>query len=198
MDQGTVEGTGGKSDPYQFDIGKPFFADEGQSNTIEGTFREIPIIDPNENGDIGTGNETGNSGDTSSNGNQQSSTSSGRKTRSDKGKPRGTRSAKTAFQSDLGVGGFSEAIQAIHMALAGIAKCPELELDDEEAQKVTKALDELAAFYNVQPSPQAKVWMNFTGAMSAVYGPRFFAIRARMRKEAENRTKKVVPFPGQQ
>lgn len=79
------------------------------------------------------------------------------------------------------------------MGIAGLAKCPELELDEGEAKKVTAALDRLAAHYNVQPTETQKVWMNFAGAIGSVYGPRGVAVYKRLQKEAEEkRTGKVL------
>lgn len=77
--------------------------------------------------------------------------------------------------------------------MAGITKCPELELDDDEAKKITLALDRLAEHYNVQPTPTQKVWANFIGAMGTVYGTRAVAIYTRLKK-GEKKSATIIPI----
>lgn len=68
-----------------------------------------------------------------------------------------------------------------HVLLANVAQ--EMELDEDEARKVTLALDRVMAHYQVQPTPTQKVWMNFVGVLSGVYGPRAVAIYKRLQRE---------------
>lgn len=81
------------------------------------------------------------------------------------------------------LGGFEGLIIAIHSGIASVSKLPELELDEEEARKVAVACDELARFYDVAPSAEVKLWLNFAGTMGAVYAPRIIAISIRRKRE---------------
>lgn len=187
--------TGGNDNPYAFDPGSGFFANDGDEDAVVGTGGQVPVIDPAGNTDDGnrTVDTIGDAGSASGG----SDNTTNRKPRSDRGRKRGPRSGSA--NQTVHLGGFEDAILAVHMALAGIAKCPELELDEDEAKKVTGALDRLAQHYDVQPSESAKVWINFAGAMASVYGPRAIAIKKRLESEGKlgkGGTNNVRPFPG--
>lgn len=190
----------GNSDPYQFSFDSGTSEDRGPGNTIKGSFREIDEHDPSSFFDASPDNGSAASGDTgtASIGPEPATepAPSGDTGKRRRGRPKGSGNTKEA--QALHLGGFEDAVFAIHLALAGIAKCPELELDENEAKKVTLALDKLAGHYDVQPSPAAKVWMNFAGAMVAVYGPRVIAIKVRIdnerQKEAASRPRVVTPL----
>lgn len=193
MAENGAKETGGNDDPYKFDFGESFFKAGRSSDAIEGTFNEIPEHDAAE-ALGGTGTATpGNASNSGSDGNQ-STASDARKPRSDKGRPRGSRTAKAA--ESVYLGGFEDAIFALHLGLAAVAKCEELELDEDEAKKVTIALDRLAKHYHVEPTETQKIWMQFAGAMTAVYGPRVIAIKKRLEREANLKGEKVVPIRG--
>ena len=182
----------GNDSPYEFDPGKSFFGSEGHSGTIEGTFKQVDDTGTTETIDPGTAvNEQRNPGDFSFTG-PNSGGATGESGTGKTGKRKYTRRGSKEVPTSLG--GFEDAIFAIHLALAGIARCPELEIDEDEAKKVTAALDRLAAFYHVEPSETAKVWMNFAGAMSAVYAPRAVAIYKRLQREQNQTREKVVPI----
>lgn len=101
-----------------------------------------------------------------------------RRARRDKGQKRGPRASVPNY-----LGGFEGLILAVHSGLSAVMHTPEFELDETEAKKLANATDELARFYNVAPSAEVKVWMNFVGAAGAVYAPRFVAIAARKKRE---------------
>lgn len=187
---GTKEG-GGNNSIFDLLDASPFFKDGGSASEIGGIDHEIPVIEPNPTETRGTG--TGDS-DASGSSGGNTGTIGGRKPRADKGRPRGPRSGTAKNPTHLG--GWEDALLAVHIALAGVSHCPELELDEDEARKVTVALDRLAGHYNVVPSETAKVWINFAGAIGSVYGPRAIAIKKRLDREAANRGNKVVNFPG--
>lgn len=174
------EKTGGSDNPYAIDFGNPLNPNDGDEGSGEGSDRQIPIVDPLAGtDDRGNDAENRNTGSTSGDG----ASETGRRKR---GRPKGSRNSA---DKAVHLGGWEDAVLAIHLALAGIAKCPELELDEGEAKKVTMALDKLAAHYDVAPSETAKVWMNFAGAIGSVYGPRAIAIKHRL--DAEKGTKKT-------
>lgn len=163
--------------PYEFKFGDGTEKSVGGTDkSISGTFTEVQFVDPaSGNTTSGTGNDT--IGDTGSSSGTGTEINSGRRRRSDAGRIRGPRTTKASVQA--GLGGFDDAIFAIHLFLAGICRSPELELDQEEAKKVTEALDRLSSHYNVAPSETTRVWMNFVGAMGSVYGPRVVSIYTR-------------------
>lgn len=121
--------------------------------------------------DPGTGADSGSAG-------TASDTSTRRAARRDKGQKRGPRASVPNY-----LGGFEGLILAVHSGLSAVMHTPEFELDETEAKKLANATDELARFYNVAPSAEVKVWMNFVGAAGAVYAPRFVAIAARKKRD---------------
>lgn len=83
----------------------------------------------------------------------------------------------------------------VHSAAATYCKAEELELEEDEAVKLCEAGDAVLAFYNKQPPPEVAVWLGFATAVSTVYGPRFVAIRVRLKREAaKEAARKVVPI----
>lgn len=74
---------------------------------------------------------------------------------------------------------------AIHSGLAAIAKDETWELDEIEARKLASACDELASYYNIAPSEEVRVWLNFAGAAGSIYAPRFVAIAANKKRAKE-------------
>jgi hypothetical protein len=71
--------------------------------------------------------------------------------------------------------------------------CEEIALDDEEAKRIADASRKLADFYQVAPSAESLLWLNFTGALVSVYGPRGVAIFARKKREAAKAKMPVAP-----
>lgn len=106
----------------------------------------------------------------------------GRKRRSDAGRTRGPRTAKTLPDY---LSGFEGLIIGIHAGLAVLTHTPELELDETEAKNICVACDNLAQFYNVAPSPEIKLWLNLVGALGGAYAPRAIAVAARKKRERE-------------
>jgi hypothetical protein len=196
MAEGTRGNGGQGDDPYSFDAGKSFFADDGTAGENERDDGEIRVIEPTEA--FGTGTRTS-EGNTGSIGSDATSAAQGGNAAAGAagatGKRKYTRRAKT--NEAVHLGGWEDAIQAIHLGIAALAHAPEMELDDEEAKKVTLALDRLAGHYNVQPTETQKVWMQFFGAMSAVYGSRAVAIYKRVTKDQKKDGNVLRPtFPG--
>lgn len=196
MAEGTEQDTiGPSSSPYEFNASAAIERAIGPESEIRGTFGQVEFVDPSASGTASdTGTDAGNTGSGSSDFNPGTSSGPGARTKR-KYTRRGTQENKA-----LHLDGWSDAMMAIHSALAGIAKCPELELDEQEAQKVTGALDRLAAFYHVEPSPAVKMWMQVSGAFAQVYGPRMIAIKVRLDREKRDKAnppgpRVVRPFP---
>lgn len=101
-----------------------------------------------------------------------------------RGRPKGSKN-RTAKQKKETVSldtasALASAVFAIHTGLAIIAKTPELELDENEADKITKAGLGVARHYaNVQMTEKAADWVALFSALGAVYGPRWMAIKIR-------------------
>lgn len=53
---------------------------------------------------------------------------------------------------------------------------PELEIDEEEAKILGKATADVASHYNVIIDEKTQAWVSLCVALSAVYGPRMFAL----------------------
>lgn len=191
MVEGSDRKNGNGIDPYQFNPGKPFFGEQGLEGTTGGNSDEIPTVDPTA---IGTGEVEGTaSGNASdSNGNQAGGTgaTSGRKPRSDKGKQRGPRAARE--EKAFYLGGFENLLVSAHLMIAKIAECPEIELSEDEAARITRALNDLRAHYNVTLTETQQVWGNLILTAGAVYGPKALAIYARNMKPRKPAT--VTPI----
>lgn len=74
--------------------------------------------------------------------------------------------------------------------LASVTKTPELELNDEEAERIAKSIQNVAQYYPVYIDAKAQAWMALIMTAGAVYGSRGIAIAARMKTEADERRNK--------
>ena len=86
----------------------------------------------------------------------------------------------------------------MHSTLAAIARAPELELNEAEAEKIAKASVSVAKLYNVETTEKATAWANLIGVVGAAYVPRFIALNMRRKMEAAERRAggNVTNFPG--
>ncbi len=75
----------------------------------------------------------------------------------------------------------------IHTMLASIAKTPELELTDEECERIAKAMQNVAQYYPVYVDAKTQAWMGLIMTAGSVYGTRVFAILARLKAEANEK-----------
>lgn len=105
---------------------------------------------------------------------------------------RGTRGRRSKEEIPTYLSWLVGPIMMAHEAAATWSKCDELELDQQEAEKLCEASDRVLAFYHKEPSPEVKVWLGFATAISIIYGPRIVAIRIRLKREAEEIAKKKV------
>jgi hypothetical protein len=81
--------------------------------------------------------------------------------------------------------------------LAAMAKVPELELEKEEAEKLTANALEVAKLYsNIEADPKTIAWINLAFCAGQIYGPRVVAYR--IRKSQERRVHQPQPQPQQQ
>lgn len=77
------------------------------------------------------------------------------------------------------------ALQNTCAILAGISKCPELDLDAEEAKQVAAAYANVARHYNFYVNEKAADWYNLLTVAGAVFGSKIIAIRMRKKQEAK-------------
>lgn len=107
------------------------------------------------------------------------------------GKPR--KRAARGSKSSNGNSKRSPAQEAIPLAsllysthfLASKILVPELELTEDEAKTMGRALSEVGQYYDVpMVSPQQIAWYNLATTAAMIYGSRFIAYRNRSRKEA--------------
>jgi len=68
-----------------------------------------------------------------------------------------------------------------------VSKCPELEISDDEAEKLAKASVAVAKLYDVKASEKALAWTNLVGIAGTVYVSRAIAISARLKAEKMER-----------
>lgn len=140
-------------------------------------------VDPSNLGDYIVA-ESSRNRDDNGDGNRRS-----RKPRADAGKPRGTRTRKSAEIPTL---------VTIHNILNswGQFLFKELALDSEEKDKLDKALANFAEYHELPLlSPKTASTIELLNALAMVYGPRVYVIQARLSMEAKiKRAKKVNPF----
>jgi hypothetical protein len=83
--------------------------------------------------------------------------------------------------------GLEEILVTLHHTIAEATKCPEFNLDTDEAQAIGKAVHNVAAEYDYQDLPkttrQTFVWGNLIIMLMAFYGARIFDIAQRKRQE---------------
>lgn len=111
-----------------------------------------------------------------------------------RGRPRGTGNsasaskgtAKNAFP--LSVNGVETILLSVHTILASAISCPELLLDQKEANAIADGVAKVAAEYDVRMDPKTAAWINLATVASAVYGPRGIAIFVRVSSEKPART----------
>lgn len=76
---------------------------------------------------------------------------------------------------------------------AAILKIPELQLAQEEAEQLSKAINRVAALYDFGASEKTLAWINLAMCAAGLYGTRIFAYELRMKAEAEAK-KRMLPM----
>ena len=147
------------------------------------------IIDPIEFGGDGAGSDIGSNGDTSG------------EPRKRRGRKPGSGSARSGKTQALDINGIEKILFSTHMLLAGLVKTPELALDANEASELAKAIGSVSRHYDVSASAKTVDIANLVMVCGMVYGTRLLAVRARTRKEKNDKTAQegtggvVFPFP---
>lgn len=153
--------------------------DEGTGTGIEaGDF-----IDPTE-GQSSSGEQLGAAGD-------EPAPKRGR------GRPPGskTRNGKAkAEKIPTSLDGIEGILLSLHTMGATFAKVPELNLTDEEAKKLSAAIERVASLYDFGASEKTLAWVNLAMCVGGIYGTRVFAYSMRTKQEADE-AKKRAPGP---
>jgi len=109
-----------------------------------------------------------------------------------KRKSGGKRGPRAASRSPISVSGIEAILLSVHAVAATSLRIPELDLDKSEAAHLAEAVAEVARHYPTTIDPRVMAWVNLTMVAGMVYGPRFYAIRARAKSNAPARR---VPQP---
>ncbi len=84
----------------------------------------------------------------------------------------------------------------VHLQLAAITKCPEFEMEQEEAKKLADAAASVASHYDLTIDPKHAAWAKLYGTIGVIYGTRLIAIRARKKMERADKVKPAAPEAG--
>jgi len=76
-----------------------------------------------------------------------------------------------------------ELLLTVHNSASMLLKIEELALENEEAEKLSKAIEDLAKFYPVAIDPKKLAWANLGITAAQIYGLRIMAYRLRMANE---------------
>lgn len=116
---------------------------------------------------------------------------------SSSGSSRPGKQSKEEIQKTLTFG-----IMSIHMMLAKLTKIEEIELTDEESEKLSEAAIRLTTLYGVGVVDEKTIaWANLVIAMGSVYGPRVGAVLLNKKKSQpgpQRMNMGAVPFPASQ
>jgi len=124
---------------------------------------------------------------------------SGQPAKRGRGRPKGSgNKQKAETVRSIGIEGVAGILLTVHSTLAAIARAPELELNEAEAEKIAKASVSVAKLYNVETTEKATAWANLIGVVGAAYVPRFIALNMRRKMEAAERRAggNMTNFPG--
>lgn len=140
----------------------------------------FPSVSPIEFIDAGTGDGTPGAG--SGDGNAASGNASGGKRR---GRPPGSRNTRPAAETSPDLTANIEALLfSVHLMGASLLSVPELELDKQEAKKLSDAIKEVSKHYNVNLDPKKVALFQLGAVATGIYGPRVIAFARRTSRRA--------------
>lgn len=155
----------------------------GNSGPTNGAVEDYPIIGATDSADDGSGiptvepSEINGSSDAPKRGRGRPKGSTG-----NKGGGTGANQytkAKSQAATDL-----SGILMSLHLMGAAFLKVPELELDQDEAKRLSDAVNRVQSEYNMPIlDPKTLAWINLAMVAGGVYGPRFAAHSIRKKKE---------------
>lgn len=78
-------------------------------------------------------------------------------------------------------------LQGIHLGLVAITKCPEFNLDNDDAKKLGEATAQVLSYYKVKMTAKQEAYALLFEAAAQVYPPMIVSIYLRKKMEAETR-----------
>lgn len=140
------------------------------------------IVDPGNIGNPGSTDDNGSGNSAASGGNVDPVTGKRRYKR---------RAAKASPDAvSLEIGSFKDILYSTHAMIASIASAPGVAIDDDEAEKLAKAIGNVTRHYEVPSMAQSTLdWIMLIQACGAVYGPRLLAWKM------ERAARRVKPAP---
>lgn len=86
-------------------------------------------------------------------------------------------------KAERNLDGIKQLLLTTHMVLSRIASCPELAIDDGEANMFANSLATLADHYKIKLDGKSGALVGFIYTLGIIYGPRAVAISIRVRNE---------------
>ena len=83
----------------------------------------------------------------------------------------------------------------IHLGLASATKCPEFNLDKDDAVKLADSVVAVMAFHKVKITPEQEAYGDLFIVASQVYPPMLMSVYLRKKMEAEAKAKNRPPVP---
>lgn len=104
-----------------------------------------------------------------------------------RGRPRGSKNARPSEvkqESSLNVNGIEKILYSLHAMGASLFAIPELEITEDEARRISKAIAGVSEQYKVMIDPRRAAQIDLVRELGTIYGSR--AIAFYLRKKAEN------------
>lgn len=111
--------------------------------------------------------------------------SDGKPVRSNTGS-RGTDAKKSNYSSinaDASLEGFARILSIFHSGLASITKIPEIELEADDAQAITREFYKTLALYDIRIDPKIEQIAALVGVVGQVYGMKYLTYKLRIMSE---------------
>lgn len=100
----------------------------------------------------------------------------------------------TAKSSKEAVSGIEKILFSVHAIAAVKTNCPELALDQKEANMLASALNAVQEHYGVEIPPEYAIWVNLVTACGMIYGPRIVQISSRKKRERKEKEPPRSPY----
>lgn len=111
-----------------------------------------------------------------------------------RGRPRGPATAagtqeRSETPRNIRASFVEKSLMGIHLALAALSKCPEFELQKDDAKALGEATANVLAFYKVRMTPKQEAYGLLIEAAAQVYPPMFASIYFRKMAEAKEKAR---------
>jgi hypothetical protein len=114
-----------------------------------------------------------------------------------RGRPKGSKNVGTGTQAPktkTTLEGLENILLSIHLMGAGFLKCPELVIEQKEAEKISEAIKRVAEFYPIGFTEKQMAWANLIFVLATIEGTRIIAIWNRTQKENRQKPRLVSPI----